>query len=229
MSGLSIGVLGSNGFVGSNVCVGLQAIPVPRSSSSSHFDVLVNCAGTSKRYLAERDPDADWNSCREILKLIDDLKFDRLVHISSIDAQYCKGIYGKHKLIMDRVLLAKHPTIVIRLAGLVGKGLKKNAVFDIANDRKVWATADSVFNYINIACLAPLIDTCIDRWDVNPIINFAADGNITLERVCQLLHKSPQFGEEKEVYGDIDIEHLKDLMSVGTSEDYVRSFAQEIT
>ena len=53
---------------------------------------------------------------------------------SVIDAAAAQP-YGRHRLALEEFCKARFDTIVVRLPGLYGDGLKKNAIFDLLNDR----------------------------------------------------------------------------------------------
>src|SRR6185503_13593897 len=45
--------------------------------------------------------------------------------------------YGKHRFLLERFFVERFDTLVVRLPGLYGDGLKKNAIYDLLHDNQV--------------------------------------------------------------------------------------------
>ena len=87
-----IGIIGYTGFIGRTVFDYLKQYHnvsgINRSNYhqlTATFDVIVNCAGTSLKYLTNANTAQSILTEMAILRLIDNLKFNRLIHISTND------------------------------------------------------------------------------------------------------------------------------------------------
>src|SRR5215831_10266370 len=92
---MRIGVVGGEGFVGSAFMrylsrLSLEAVAITRKNygelRGSSWDVLINANGNSKKWLAERDPQDDFDlTVRSTLAILLDFVADKYVHLSSVD------------------------------------------------------------------------------------------------------------------------------------------------
>ncbi len=143
-----------------------------------HFELLV-CAGVpAAKWLANQNPDNDRKQIDALLKHLDTVTTDKLVLISTIDVypepvgvdetspidiEHCHA-YGKHRLQLEQYLAERHDTVIIRLPGLFGSGLKKNIIYDFLHDNNVdQINADGVFQFYDLKHLAADIDTAMQH------------------------------------------------------------------
>lgn len=151
-------LIGHTGFVGSNLKRqgGFSAL---FNSSNIHdmrgerFDEIV-CAGVSAvKWLANKEPENDWNGIRQLLDVLEDVSADRFTLISTIDVypDASRALdethvpapeegqpYGRHRRAVERFVTERFPSVLIaRLPALFGRGLKKNVVFDLLTDNQI--------------------------------------------------------------------------------------------
>lgn len=228
---MKICVLGHTGFVGSIVYEALQNVEgynVIGINSRNYvddncFDLVVNCAGFSRKYLANKEPDKMKQMESFIFEKISHLKFESLIHISSIEAELQTDLYGVFKNHMEKCLLLKfRNATILRLGGLIGKGLKKNVVFDLIHDKPLFVTADSMYNYILVSEVANIILYLI-KYPLGGIINIGASKSISVLEIAKLLKKHVVYGNNKEVY-DININKVNSFFPVQSSEYYINTF-----
>ena len=230
---MKIGVLGYTGFVGNAIYKLLQEIKgyvilginshTTYFSDEKEFDVVINCAGFSRKYEANQNPNKMWCIEYSILERIISLKYKSLVHISSIEAELKLDTYGIIKNQMENHILSKCQQVtILRLGGLIGEGLKKNIIFDLINDRPLFVTANSLYNYISTNEVANIILYLINNPNKD-IINIGASESILVSDIVQLLKKNVIYGSKKEIYL-IDISKLNSFYKVKTSEKYIREF-----
>jgi len=232
---MNICVMGHTGFLGSAVYEILSkqfdnviGISSKDNDCSLFFDAVVNCAGVSARYLVARYPDKAYTTEKEIARRIEGMSFERLIHVSSVCATVIEEAhpYNLMKLYMEnRYREIVQPTsrlVVIRPGGMVGKGIKKNVVFDILNDKPIFVTADSIHYYISTDDIANIISLIIKDDNLEGIIDVAGDGSVTVKEICQILEKKPkQFGTMKEEYS-IGIDKLKTFFQPKSSAEYIK-------
>ena len=170
-------ILGGGGFVGSafaRLCEsrGLDHAVVTRSNYSEYAgrrcETLVNADGNSSRLLGGRDPVEDFErSVLTVKRSISDFGFSKYVLASSCDVYpdvsspeatredsapdpAAQSPYGFHKRLAELcVAHACGDWLVLRLAGMVGPGLKKNPVYDILHGGPLWVSPDSRMQYMH--------------------------------------------------------------------------------
>jgi len=176
-------LIGYTGFVGSSLARKRSFGSVYNSANIEDirgrtFDTVV-CAGVSaEKWRANRDPVADlasidrlWSSLREanarkliLISSIDvypvPIGVDETTPVTSIESQP----YGKHRYELEVRAKDHFDTLVMRLPGLFGKGLKKNALFDLLNSNET-ERIDSrgLFQFYDVERLAGDIDTASEH------------------------------------------------------------------
>ena len=157
---MRVTVIGANGFVGSAFVrllqrrADIELITVTRENFDTapvgHSDVVIEAACNSKKYLADRDPLAEFElSVTHRLKSLRRFPADLQLHISSVDVYgdlsspattteatppdlARVSSYGLHKLLAEQLVRHYSPAwLILRLAGMVGPGLRKNPVYDL--------------------------------------------------------------------------------------------------
>lgn len=170
-------ILGGGGFVGSafaRLCEarGLDHAVVTRSNYAEHAgrrcETLINADGNSGKRLGESDPVADFElSVSSVKKSLSDFRFSKYVLASSCEVYpdvssprttredskidpAAQSPYGFHKRLAE--LCVEHACgdrLVLRLAGMVGPGLKKNPVYDILRGGPLWVSPDSRMQFMH--------------------------------------------------------------------------------
>jgi len=152
-------LIGYTGFVGGNL---LAAGGFARTYNSQNihslagerFDEIV-CAGISAvKWLANKEPEADWAGIHRLLDVLAQARTERFVLISTIDVYPDPGQaldedaelaplssnepYGRHRLAVEQWVTERFPVCsVVRLPALFGTGLKKNALYDLLNGNQI--------------------------------------------------------------------------------------------
>jgi nucleoside-diphosphate-sugar epimerase len=116
------------------------------------FDLVINCGVSAEKWRANQNPDADRAGIERLVKVLRTIKARRVVHISTVDVfgrpdgadETQKPIrdglhpYGTHRLELEDFMQATFAqTQIVRLPGLFGPGLKKNAIFDLMTNNAV--------------------------------------------------------------------------------------------
>ena len=82
--------------------------------------------------------------------------------------------YGRHRYALERFVQERFDTLVVRLPGLFGTGIKKNIVFDFLHDNNVSQVhADSVFQFYGLDTLWRDIETALANGLT--LVNFATE------------------------------------------------------
>ncbi len=186
-------LIGFSGFVGGNLDA--QTSFEDRFRSSNITDMRGRsygwfaCAGApGVKWKANKEPDADREALRRLRAVVDTVRADRAVLISTVDVypEPCDvdeatpidpaagHAYGRHRLELEDFFQDRFETLVVRLPGLFGPGLKKNIIFDFLHDNAVGhINPDSVFQFYDIRRLWADIQRA---WNAGlRLVNFATE------------------------------------------------------
>lgn len=153
---MSKAIIGYTGFVGANL---VKQQSFDDFFNSSNIDKIAGkryeqiiCAGVSAvKWLANREPVKDRENIQSLITHLKQVKTDKLILISTVDvypvpidvdentvinSEDCEP-YGKHRLELERVIKNEFNTVIVRLPGLFGSGLKKNIIYDFLNNNDV--------------------------------------------------------------------------------------------
>lgn len=168
-------IVGHTGFVGSNLCQQTAFGSCFNSSNiqdiqGQRFDTLVFSGAPANKWLANKEPERDWRNLQQAMALMQTVQARQLVLISTVDvippsgtpqdetadcSQGQNHAYGTHRLALEQFMQAHFAqTLVVRLPGLFGPGLKKNVLYDLMNDNLLAAiNPASSFQYYDITRL----------------------------------------------------------------------------
>jgi len=168
-------IVGYTGFVGSNLCKQTAFEFLFNSSNIQDiegkvFDALVFSGAPANKWIANKEPEQDWQNLQQIMARLKTVQAKQLVLISTVDvippsdapqdesADVTKGenhAYGRHRLALEQFMQAQFPnTLVVRLPGLFGPGLKKNVIYDLVHNNMLAAiNPASSFQYYDITRL----------------------------------------------------------------------------
>jgi nucleoside-diphosphate-sugar epimerase len=247
-------VLGGDGFVGSAFirfcakqeidcdCIDLDNYDVFKGSD---YDILINTAGNSKKYLSNERPVEDFRfSLEALLRSFFDFSFRKYIYISSIDVYpdhedpACNredsvmdigkiSHYGFHKYMGEKMV--EHylsDWLIIRLGGVLGPGLKKNPVFDLINDIPLRVHEDSEYQYLSTDSLAELVFGLIEQGSWGEVFNICGEGTVTLREIRSWLKKSSGYHSDnvsRERY-EVSNEKIKQLFDMPDSREVAREF-----
>lgn len=147
-------LIGHTGFVGTSLkrqtsfgnCYASSNIDTIRGQD---FALLVCSGAPAKKWIADRDPEADLANIQLLADNLKAVRAKQVVLISTVDVfSDCRGrdetsavdeqglsAYGRNRLWLERFVADRFDNVlIVRLVGLVGPGLRKNALFDLHND-----------------------------------------------------------------------------------------------
>jgi nucleoside-diphosphate-sugar epimerase len=188
-------LIGHTGFVGGTILRSHAFDACFRSTDidtirGREFDLVVCCGAPAEKWRANRDPEADRAGLSWLTTALAEVTARRLVLISTVDVYpvphqvdeltaidpEAGQPYGRHRFALEEFCRGRFDTTVLRLPGLYGRGLKKNALFDLLHDRPVDAVPGNArFQFYDVERI----------WsDVNLILDSSiALANITAEPV----------------------------------------------
>lgn len=195
-------IIGYTGFVGSNLIEQTNFDDFYNSKNiesikGKKYDLVVCAGAPAVKWLANQEPIKDKENLQYLTDCLTNISVNKLILISTVDV-YPNPInvdedsiidhsilqpYGKHRWELENFVRNKFDSLIIRLPGLFGKGLKKNVIYDFLNDNiGDWINKDSVFQFYNLTHLWE--DSAIAlRHNLN-LINFATEP-ITVEEIAK--------------------------------------------
>jgi len=239
-------LIGHTGFVGSNILDKHSFTHLYHSSNigeidGQEFDLVVSTGFTGLKWMANKEPEKDLEGIESLLAHLEKVKAKTFVLISTVDVygaprnvdedtppDYDIEPYGRHRLMAeDRVKGLFADLRIVRLPALFGKGLKKNALFDLLNDNQLdQIRRDDVFQYYDLSRLWSDISVCLEN-DV-PLVNLATEPVSIAELIAAFFPakdaKIPT-GTQRKQYYDV---HTKHASVFGGTGPYIYDKAESL-
>jgi nucleoside-diphosphate-sugar epimerase len=149
------GLIGHTGFVGSNLARQTRFDATYNSSNiesiaNQEFEFLVVSGVRAEKWVANKNPEQDWAGIDRLLRALTKVRADQVVLISTVDVFVppidvdestpvnTVGLhpYGKHRFALEQTLSDRFRTLVARLPGLYGPGIKKNVIHDFLRNHE---------------------------------------------------------------------------------------------
>ncbi len=191
---MTTALIGHTGFVGSALLRQTQFDELYHSANIREIRGrsfgLVVCAGApAAKWLANQEPEKDQANLQTLIDSLEEVSADRFVLISTVDvyrmppAAYEDTLvdplildpYGRHRFYLEE-FVRRHfkDSVVVRLPGLFGQGLKKNFIYDLIHDNRPDLThRDSIFQFYDIENLWTDIQRVLER--KLPLINLGTE------------------------------------------------------
>lgn len=186
-------LIGYTGFVGSNLMRQTDFDDYYNSKNietiaGKCYDLLVCSAAPAEKWKANRDPEADIQSINRLTTNLRNVSAKKVILISTVDVYpLAQGVdentvietercqpYGKHRFMLEKFMNNLFDTLVVRLPGLFGNGLKKNIIFDfLYNNCLDQIHADSVYQFYHLDNLWHDIQVALKN--ELKLINFATE------------------------------------------------------
>lgn len=179
---MNTALIGYSGFVGQTLLRSTSFDHLYRSTNireigGRSFDLVVCAGAPAQKWLANREPEADARNIDGLMDCLRTVEAERFVLISTVDVfalplkvdettpVETEGLhpYGANRRRLEEFVQGKFAdSLIIRLPGLVGPGLKKNIVFDFLNDNNLHAVnALDVFQFYPMVRLWSDIEKCL--------------------------------------------------------------------
>lgn len=160
-------LIGYTGFVGSNILSQRTFDLLYNSANIAEIRgqkfKLVVCAGApGLKWKANQNPEADLANIRMLMDNLSSISCAKFVLISTIDVfpQPLLGYdenfkieenkltaYGRHRHMLEEMAKQKFDSLVIRLPGIFGNGIKKNAIYDLMRGKPPGANPESLMQF----------------------------------------------------------------------------------
>lgn len=212
---MKVVVIGAKGFVGSAFVAKLSEAPnvevveVTRANYAQmmglHSDVVIEASCNSRKYLADEQPNKEFElSVRHRLQTLQDFPAALHVHISSVDVYSDLSStattkedshidlpqvshYGMHKLLAEQ--LVQHYAdnwLIVRLAGMVGAGLRKNPVYDILHNEPLRIHPDSQYQFMATCDVTDMVWDLVTNHVTGEIFNLCGKGLISPREIAAM-------------------------------------------
>ena len=240
-------VVGWRGFVGSaftRLCerLALEHQVITRQNydgfRGTACDILINAGGNSKKYLSDNEPVADFDmSVRSVVETLEAFRAKTYVLISTGDVYPDQSTpevtredqsfvvnnlsrYGLHKFMAECLVQGIHPNwLNIRAGGLVGPGLKKNAIFDMLTDAPVWLTPNSELQFLSTDAAATIVWDLLEKAVRNEVINIGGLGLVRLQNVHDLIGSRSSFKKDaRQINYELNLDKLQSLVDIPIPE-----------
>ncbi len=187
-------LIGYSGFVGSTLLKQGTFEDLYRSTNiadigGKSFDTVVCAGAPAQKWLANKDPDGDRQKIDGLIANLHTIKTKTFVLISTVDVfgtpvgvdentpveETGLHAYGLHRRMLEKFVKQKFERhLIMRLPGLVGPGLRKNAIFDFLNNNNTSA-----------------IDSR-SKFQFYPMVNLWFDIQTALQADLQLVHMATE-------------------------------------
>jgi len=235
-------LIGYSGFVGANLALtGNFDLHINRVNLEALRGTCVErlvCAGLpAAKWIANQKPQEDADNIRRLEATLSTVRAKRFILISTIDvyprtedadeSYVCTGkpnhAYGRHRLEFEHFVRDRFPNAhIVRLPALFGRGLKKNAVYDLLHDNRLERiNPSSRFQWYPLARLPRDLDT-IEAHHL-PLVNLFTEP-IETRTILEQLFAGKNAGESPDPAAHYDLRTLYGSHFGGDSR-YVMSSA----
>ncbi len=162
-------LLGSSGFIGSNLLTQRAWDYTANRATADclptrRYDLVVCCAAPGTKWRVNQDPRADMLNILDLTATLKRVRTERFLLISTADV-FGQPVdadeddipdpdcaYGRNRLWLENYVRGLYATAtVIRLPGVIGSGLKKNAYYDLQHGQRLdQLNPDSVYQWYDI-------------------------------------------------------------------------------
>jgi len=215
LSSVKVGIIGFRGFVGSAIynCFAedkrYETTGIEKDSygqlKGGEFHLLINANGNSNKPLADKNPQPDFEmNVTNTLHFLHDFSYSHFLHISTADVYPDKtkpqntledtpvnphslSNYGFSKY-LGELMVKQHAKswLILRLAGMVGKGVKKGAMYDVLALQKLFVSPQCKYHCMDTADVARIAKALYEKEKWGEIYNVVGKGSIELCEYAKL-------------------------------------------
>ena len=163
-------LIGHTGFVGSNIAKQNEFSDYYNSSNiheieGRKYDLVVSAANRAEMWRINQEPEKDLEEIEAFIGHISKVDIGKLVLISTVGVYKnpngsnedtkieTEGLtpYGSNRYYLEQFCNNKFDSLVVRLPGLIGSGLKKNVIYDLIHNNNVDRIhKDGVYQYYDL-------------------------------------------------------------------------------
>jgi nucleoside-diphosphate-sugar epimerase len=236
-------LIGYTGFVGSNI---LAQRPFDLLYNSKNIEDIQNrefnivvCAGASGvKWWANKNPELDLASIQRLINCLKTAKANKFILISTIDVYSpvnevdedtpinteALQPYAQHRRMLEQFIADNFDSLIIRLPGIFGAGLKKNVIFDLLSGAEIRMNPQSQMQFY---WLKHIWDDIAKGLENNlKILNIASEPIILKEIMSQVFGQTPHDqSADPPIHYDMQTKYFK---LWGMAEPYLYSQKQII-
>ncbi|WP_454668369.1 pyridine nucleotide transhydrogenase [Achromobacter kerstersii] len=175
-------LIGFSGFVGTTLLRQAKFEKLYHSQNIADiqgqaFDVVVCAGAPAQKWVANRDPETDSRNIQGLIEHLRTITCKTFILVSTVDVfKSPQGVdesttvdetglhaYGLHRRQLEKFVEQHFPnSLIVRLPGLVGPGLRKNVLFDLLNCHNL-STIESrgIYQFYPMVCLWQDIQTSL--------------------------------------------------------------------
>jgi nucleoside-diphosphate-sugar epimerase len=255
---MRIVIIGAAGFVGAALVRhfrqrGDDVLEVTRANyareAGARGDVVIEAACNSRKFWAEENPFDEFDaSVGHRLRSLRDFSADLHLHLSSVDVYDDLSSpahtreegspigggshYGFHKFLAEQ-LVRRHAArwLILRLAGMVGPGLRKNPVFDILHGNPLRIHPESKYQFISTGAIAAVTAQLIEAGVEQDVFNVCGAGLISPREIAMLAGREldlslvPEDARPRVV--DVDISKISARYPMPATRSTIAAFLAE--
>ncbi len=186
-------LIGHTGFVGGNLVRQVAFDDFYNSKNIEDiagraYDLLVCAGAPAEKWKANQQPTQDLQTIERLIACLGRAKSAKCILISTVDV-YPNPVdvdegspiatdeaspYGKHRLLLESFVKDHFYSLIVRLPGLFGAGLKKNIIYDFLHDNGVDRIhSESVFQFYDLSNLWKDIERSLGH--ALALVNFATE------------------------------------------------------
>lgn len=183
-------LIGYSGFVGTTLLKQREFSSLYRSTNigdikGKQFDTIICAGAPAQKWLANKDPQDDLNKINSLIEILKTVQCGKFILISTVDVFQnpvdidetsevdTNGLhaYGLHRFYLEQFVKSNFDdSLIIRLPGLIGPGLRKNIIYDFLHKNNIsQIESRGIFQFY-------------------PMINLWADIQIALKNDLKLVH-----------------------------------------
>lgn len=248
-------ILGGNGLLGKRISDNLKRIKTNRvikvtknnynNYKNKKCDIFINANGNSSKFIGNKYPVKDFKkSVNTTYNSLFDFKFNKYIFLSSIDvyseskALYQKkenskidieniNHYGFNKFISENIV--KHYAksfIILRIGNVIDARLKKNHIFDMISNKKVFVNQNSKTSLISGEEIAIIVNKLIKKKTFNQTYNLCGKNIISYKDIDKYLKLNSNFDifKPKQIFG-ANVDKLQNKLKIKlNTEKFLKKF-----
>lgn len=174
----------------------IRIIPITRENYKHYiglnFDVFINCAGSNKAYLANKNPNVDFKeSVQTVYDTFFHFRAKKYIYFSSIAAFDPTSGYGFNKILSEEIVKRYSQNYVIyRCCNVIDKDRDIGIIPDIINGVPLFVTPDSKYQFITRKALIDIITDTLKYNYKNETYNIAGRGYVVIQDLADILNRN---------------------------------------
>ena len=144
---------------------------------NKEYNLIISAANSGVKWKVNQDPEADLENIKKFIKIIDSVRTNKFVLISTIDVypesvnadedtivqENTKNAYNSNRSYLEKFVRKRFENhLIIRIPIIYGKYFRKNFIFDLLNDHEIEKiNAKAKFQIYNVKNLKKHIEICL--------------------------------------------------------------------